>query len=75
MVVGALGSLLPLPIHPAVHAADLALSLVYGLLTALAFALWPLGRVHDVPVATLFRETTGSEFHWPRRRYLLMMAA
>ena len=37
---------------------DLALSLVYGLLTALAFALWPLGRVHDVPVSTLFRETT-----------------
>ena len=75
VVVGALGSLLPLPIHPAVHAADLALSLVYGLLTALAFALWPLGRVHDVPVATLFRETTGSEWRWPRRRYLLMMAA
>ena len=23
---------------------------VYGLLTALAFALWPLGRAHDVPV-------------------------
>jgi putative ABC transport system permease protein len=74
VVVGTLGNLLPLPIHPAVHASDLALSLVYGLLTALAFALWPLGRVHDVPVATLFRETTGSEWHWPRRRYLVMMA-
>jgi putative ABC transport system permease protein len=74
-VVAALGTLLPLPIQPAVHASDLALSLVYGLLTALAFALWPLGRVHDVPVATLFRETTGSEWRWPRRRYLLMMAA
>ena len=74
-VVGVLGSLLPLPIQPAVHATDLVFALVYGLLTALAFALWPLGRVHDIPVATLFRETTGSEFHWPRRRYLLMMAA
>jgi putative ABC transport system permease protein len=73
-VVGVLGSLLPLPIQPAVHAGDLALSLVYGLLTALAFALWPLGRVHDVPVATLFRETTGNEWHLPRRRYLFMMA-
>ena len=29
---------------------------VYGLLTALAFALWPLGRAHDVPVAALFRD-------------------
>jgi putative ABC transport system permease protein len=74
-VVGVLGSLLPLPIQPAVHVTDLLLSLLYGLLTALAFALWPLGRVHDVPVATLFRETTGSDFRWPRRRYLLMMAA
>ena len=69
-VVGVLGNVLPLPIQPAVHAGDLLLSLVYGLLTALAFALWPLGRVHDIPVATLFRETTGSEWRWPRRRYL-----
>jgi putative ABC transport system permease protein len=74
-VVGLLGGLLPLPIQPAVHVGDLLLSLVYGVLTALAFALWPLGRVHDIPVATLFRETTGSEWRWPRRRYLLMMAA
>jgi putative ABC transport system permease protein len=73
-VVGVLGSMLPLPIHATVHAGELGLSLVYGLLTALAFALWPLGRVHDVPVATLFRETTGSDFRWPRRRYLIMMA-
>ena len=29
---------------------------VYGLLTALAFALWPLGRAHDVPVGALFRD-------------------
>jgi putative ABC transport system permease protein len=75
VVVGVLGDLLPLPIQPAVHAGDLLLSLVYGLLTALAFALWPLGRVHDIPVATLFRETTGNEWRWPRRRYLAMMAA
>ena len=28
----------------------------YGLLTALAFALWPLGRAHDMPVSALFRD-------------------
>ncbi len=33
-----------------------------------------LARVHDVPVATLFRESVTSEFHWPRRRYLVFMA-
>ncbi|MGC1554594.1 MAG: FtsX-like permease family protein, partial [Bradyrhizobium sp.] len=46
----------------------------YGLLTALAFGLWPLGRVHDVPVAALFRETVSSVWHRPRWRYLLSMA-
>src|SRR5262249_50777042 len=45
----------------------------YGLLTALAFGLWPLGRVHDVPVAALFRDTISSEWHRPRLGYLAFM--
>ncbi len=52
----AFGAILPLPIEPALHAGELALALLYGLLTALAFALWPLGRAHDVPVGALFRD-------------------
>ena len=56
VIVGVFGKLLPLPVVPALHPDELALSFVYGLLTALAFGLWPLGRVHDVPVAALFRE-------------------
>ena len=44
-------------------------------MTALAFGLWPLGRVHDVPVAALFREAVSSEWHRPRWRYLALMAA
>jgi putative ABC transport system permease protein len=59
---------------PALHPDELALSFVYGLLTALAFGLWPLGRVHDVPVAALFREAVASEWHRPRWRYLALMA-
>jgi putative ABC transport system permease protein len=43
-------------------------------LTALAFGLWPLGRVHDVPVAALFREAVAAEWHRPRWRYLALMA-
>ena len=39
---------------------ELALAFVYGLLTALAFALWPLGRAHDVPVSALFREAVAA---------------
>ena len=61
VIVGLFGKLLPLPVIPALHPDELALSFIYGLLTALAFGLWPLGRVHDVPVAALFRETVTSE--------------
>ena len=74
VIVGVFGKLLPLPVVPALHLAELALSFVYGLLTALAFGLWPLGRVHDVPVAALFREAVSSERHRPRWRYLALMA-
>ena len=74
IVVGAFGSLLPLPVVPALHPDELALSFIYGLLTALAFGLWPLGRVHDVPVAALFREAVGNVWHRPRWRYLALMA-
>ena len=42
-IVWAFGAIIPLPIAPALHPGALALSIVYGLLTALAFALWPLG--------------------------------
>ena len=75
VIVGVFGKLLPLPVVPALHPDELALSFVYGLLTALAFGLWPLGRVHDVPVAALFRDTVASEWHRPRWSYLALMGA
>ena len=68
------GAALPLPITPAVHPGQLALALLYGLLTAAAFALWPLGRAHDVPVSALFRDEVASERHWPRRPYIVATA-
>jgi putative ABC transport system permease protein len=74
VIVGLFGTLLPLPVVPALHPDELALAFVYGLLTALAFGLWPLGRVHDVPVAALFREAVVAEWHRPRWRYLALMA-
>ncbi|MDE2332696.1 MAG: FtsX-like permease family protein [Bradyrhizobium sp.] len=74
VIVGVFGKLLPLPVVPALHPDALLLSFIYGLLTALAFGLWPLGRVHDVPVAALFRETVTGEGQRPRWRYLALMA-
>ena len=73
-IAGLFGKILPLPVEPTFHVGELALSLVYGLLTALAFSLWPLGRVHDVPVAALFRDNIAQALRWPRRRILVLMA-
>ncbi len=56
LVQWAFGAIIPLPLVPSLQPGNLALALIYGLLTALAFALWPLGRAHDVPVSALFRD-------------------
>jgi putative ABC transport system permease protein len=68
------GALIPLPIRPSVHPGELALALLYGLLTALAFALWPLGRAHDVPVGALFRDAVAPMPRWPRPIYIVLTA-
>lgn len=68
------GKILPLPLEASLQPGELLLSLVYGLLTALAFGLWPLARVHDVPVAALFRDMVAGQSRWPRRRYIFLMA-
>jgi len=65
-----IGPLIPLPFTPSFHAGELALALLYGLLTAVAFALWPLGRAHDVPVSALFRDEIAPERVIPRKRYI-----
>jgi putative ABC transport system permease protein len=69
------GAIIPLPIDPALHPAELALALVYGLMTALAFALWPLGRAHDVPVGALFRDVVAPQPRLPRKIYIALTAA
>ena len=71
---GLFGAAIPLPVAPALHPAVLTLSIVYGLLTALAFALWPLGRARDISVSMLFRDQIAAERHWPRRRYIVATA-
>ena len=74
VIVWAFGSLVPLPIIPSVHFGALMVSVMYGLLTALAFALWPLGRAGDISVSMLFRDQVAEQRNWPRRRYVIMTA-
>ena len=73
-IVWGFGNFIPLPVVPSLYPAVLGLAIAYGLLTALAFALWPLGRAHDISVSMLFRDQVASQRRWPRRRYLVAMA-
>jgi putative ABC transport system permease protein len=69
-----LGAIIRLPVAPSLHPSVLVLSICYGLLTALAFALWPLGRAHDISVSRLFRDQVAPERAWPRTRYIVATA-
>jgi len=73
-VEGAFGRLIPLPFVPLVEPGRLALAFVYGMLIAATFALWPLGRAHDIAAATLFRGEVGAERGVPRMRYVAATA-
>jgi putative ABC transport system permease protein len=75
VIAAAFGKIIPLPVAPALFPGVLLLSIVYGLLTALAFALWPLGRAHDISVSMLFRDQIAAERSWPRLRYVMASAA
>ncbi len=70
----ALSGVLPVKLAAGIYPQELALGLLYGVLTALAFALWPLGRAHDVPPTALFRDIVSGGTKLPRKRYLVATA-
>ncbi len=61
--------------RPGLFAAPLLLAAGFGLLTALAFSLWPLARAREVPAAGLFRDLVAPARRWPRARYMAATAA
>jgi putative ABC transport system permease protein len=71
LISWAFGAIIPLPLAPALYPGNLALAFIYGVMTALAFALWPLGRAHDVSVSALFRDEVEPERQRPRLSYIL----
>ncbi len=79
LVIGALvpfavqtlfGDVLPVPLETRLYPNALGLAALYGVLVALAFALWPLGTVRDVPATALFRDVGGNSRRFPRWPYL-----
>ncbi|TPG48428.1 FtsX-like permease family protein [Roseomonas nepalensis] len=71
----ALAGALPVPPRLGFYPLPLALAAAYGLLTALAFALWPLGRARDIPGAALFRDNLLPDARRPRPGLVLANAA
>lgn len=55
VAVRTLGDLLPVTPELGLYPLSLAVAAAFGLLTALTFALWPLGRAGLIPAQALFR--------------------
>ncbi|CAK7258369.1 MULTISPECIES: ABC transporter permease [unclassified Shinella] len=56
VAMGFLDGVLPVPAEATIYPPALLLAAVFGLLTALAFAIMPLGHAREVPATALFRE-------------------
>ncbi len=57
---------LPVRVEMTVGLGSLALAAAYGLLVALLFALWPLGRAGEIRAAALFRDEVSPSGQRPR---------
>ena len=74
LVAAIAGAALPYPLSPGLYPKELALGALYGALTALAFAVAPLGRAHDLPVSALFRDLVAEDRARARPRYAVAAA-
>jgi putative ABC transport system permease protein len=70
-----IASALPIPVAFSVYPAPLAEAALYGVLTALLFTLWPLGRTAQVRAAALYRGVMPGDRRWPGVRMLVVLAA
>jgi putative ABC transport system permease protein len=67
-----LADLLPVPFSTGVFPWPLSSAAVFGLITAAAFALWPLGSIRDIVPVELIRGRPGAVPTWPGLHHLLL---
>ncbi|MEM9677964.1 MAG: ABC transporter permease [Pseudomonadota bacterium] len=70
----ALQGIIPVGSASAFQPSAMFSAIAYGVLTALAFALWPLGQARDVPATALFRSGSRDDAGWPRASYQIATA-
>lgn len=66
VLVAAYGDQLPIRAEVAFSPTTILVSAAYGLLVALLFTLWPLGRAELIKPSVLFRDEVAPERVWPR---------
>ena len=70
----AYGDQLPIKAELAYSATSILASAFYGILVALLFALWPLGRAELIKPSVLFRDEVSPQHIWPRRGIIALTA-
>jgi putative ABC transport system permease protein len=73
-LISAYGDQLPIKAELAYSATSILASAVYGILVALLFTLWPLGRAELIKPSVLFRDEVAPERVWPRRGIIALTA-
>ncbi|HEX2840777.1 ABC transporter permease [Hyphomicrobium sp.] len=68
------GDALPIKAELAYSLGSIVTSATYGLLVALLFTLWPLGRAELIKPSVLFRDEIAPERVWPRRGIIALTA-
>lgn len=68
------GDALPVKAEFTVSPRSLLVAGSYGLMVALLFTLWPLGRAEHVRASVLFRDSGQGSNAWPRRAILVWIA-
>jgi len=66
---------LPVPARFSIYPEPLAVAALYGVLTAMLFALWPLAQLRELRPALLFRELGEERRGWPRPKALAGLVA
>jgi putative ABC transport system permease protein len=83
LVIGALAPMvaapllagqLPVAARLGLYPTPLAVATAFGLLTAIAFSLWPLARAREVPPSALFRDLIAPVRRRPRPVYVAIVA-
>jgi len=74
MVIGPLlAGQLPVAALSGLYLQPLLVATAFGVLTTIAFSLWPLARAREVPPSALFRDLVAPARNWPRAGAILVV--